>query len=70
MSLVSAAVSVYVQSGGGLSTPLTFDLQEHEFLVWHGAVVGRLLRDVDAAQVDIAEVLLAGQAGQGHLRET
>lgn len=51
-----------------MSAP-TFDLQQHELLVRYGAVVGHLLGDVDAAQVDVAEVLLAGQAGQSHVRE-
>lgn len=51
------------------ATLLTFDLQEHELLVGHGAVVGHLLGDIDAAQVDVAEVLLAGQTGQSHVRE-
>lgn len=48
---------------------LTFDLQQHELLVRHGAVVGHLLGDVDTAQVDVAEVLLAGQTGQSHVGE-
>lgn len=52
-----------------LATLLTFDLQEHELLVGHGAVVGHLLGDIDAAQVDVAEVLLAGQTSQSHVRE-
>ena len=38
----------------------TFDVHQHEVLVRHSAVVGHLLGDVDAAQVDTAEVLLAG----------
>ena len=49
---------------------LTFDLQEHELLVRHSTVVGHLLRDVDTAQIDVAEVLLAGKTSQSHLRET
>ena len=49
---------------------LTFDLQQHELLVRHGAVVGHLLRDADTAQVDVAEVLLAGETSQSHLGET
>lgn len=52
-----------------LKTQLTFDLQEHELLVGHSAVVGHLLGDVDAAQVDVAEVLLAGQTSQSHVGE-
>lgn len=49
---------------------LTFDLQEHELLVRHGAVVGHLLRLAGAAQVHAAEVLLAGQTGQRRFRVT
>lgn len=49
---------------------LTFDLQKHELLVRHGAVVGRLLRLADAAQAHAAEVLLTGQTGQSCFRET
>lgn len=62
---------VYLGGGVGVrgSNQLTFDLHEHEFLVGHSAVVGHLIGDVDAAQVDAAEVLFTGQACQGHLRE-
>lgn len=44
----------------------TFNLQQHELLVGHGAVVGVLLHQVDAPQADAAEVLPAGQACQRH----
>lgn len=63
--VVSAGAPVCVPS-----IQLTFDLQEHEFLVGHGAVVGRLFWDVDTSQVDAAEVLLAGETGQSHVGET
>lgn len=47
---------------------LTFDLHQHEVLIRHGAVVGHLLCDVDAAQTHAAEVFFAGQTCQSGLR--
>lgn len=46
---------------------LTFDANEHELVVRQRAVVGHHLGGLDAAQADFAEVLLAGEAGQGHI---
>ncbi len=46
----------------------TFDLHQHEVLVWHGAVVGHLLGYVDAAQTHTAEVFFTGQTRQSSLR--
>jgi len=63
-------VQEHVNYQHSLFIQLTFDLQKHEFLVWHGTVVGHLLRDANTAQVDVAEVLLAGQTGESHFRET
>lgn len=48
-------------------TLLTFDTNEHELVVRQSAVVGHHLRGLDAAQADFAEVLLAGEAGEGHV---
>lgn len=50
-----------------LGTAVTFDLHEHEALIWHCAVVGALLCEADAAQTHTAEVLLAGQTCQSCL---
>lgn len=49
--------------------PLTFDADEHEFVEGQCAVVGHHLGGLDAAQVDLAEVLLAGQARQRRVRQ-
>lgn len=46
---------------------LTFDTNEHELVVRQRAVVGHDFGGLDAAQADLAEVLLAGEAGQGHI---
>ena len=46
---------------------LTFDANQHELVERQRAVVGHDVRGLDAAQVDLAEVLLAGEAGQGHV---
>ena len=43
---------------------LTLDADQHELVEGQGAVVGDHLGGLDAAQADLAEVLLAGQAGQ------
>ena len=43
---------------------LTLDADQHELVEGQGAVVGDHLSGLDAAQADLAEVLLAGQAGQ------
>lgn len=46
----------------------TFDLNEHDVLEGHSAVVGRLLAGGDAAQIHTAEVLFAGEPRQRCLR--
>lgn len=43
-----------------LSAFNTFNLQQHQLLVGHCAVVGILFRQVDAPQADIAKVFFAG----------
>lgn len=48
---------------------LTFDANEHELVEGQGAVVGHNISGLDAAQVDLAEVLLAGETGQGHISQ-
>lgn len=48
---------------------LTFDANEHELVEGQGAVVGHNIGGLDAAQADLAEVLLAGETGQGHISQ-
>lgn len=43
-----------------LSALDTFNLQQHQLLVGHCAVVGILFCQVDAPQADVAEVFFAG----------
>lgn len=43
-----------------LSALNTFNLQQHQLLVGHCAVVGILFCQVDAPQADVAEVFFAG----------
>lgn len=43
-----------------LSAFNTFNLQQHQLLVGHCAVVGILFRQVDAPQADVAKVFFAG----------
>lgn len=53
-----------------LSLSLTFDLNEHEFFIGHGTVVGALLRGIHTSQTHTAEVFLTGQPSKSNLRET
>lgn len=46
---------------------LTFDTNEHELVVRQRAVVGHNFGGLDAAQADLAEVLLTSEAGQSHI---
>ncbi len=48
---------------------LTFDANEHELVERQGAVVGHNISGLHAAQVDLAEVLLAGETCQRHLSQ-
>lgn len=48
---------------------LTFDADEHELVERQRAVVGHNLGRLDAAQIDFAEVLFAGQTCQGHISQ-
>lgn len=45
----------------------TFDPDEHELVERQSAVVGHNICGLHTAQVDLAEVLLAGEARQGHV---
>lgn len=49
--------------------PLTFDADQHELVERQRAVVGHNLSRFHAAQVDLAEVLFAGQTCQGHISQ-
>lgn len=46
---------------------LTFDANEHELVERQRTVVGHNLSGLHAAQVDLAEVLFAGETCQGHV---
>lgn len=46
---------------------LTFDANEHELVERQRAVVGHNFGGFHTAQVDLAEVLLAGETRQGHV---
>lgn len=48
---------------------LTFNTDEHELVERQGAVVGHNIGGLDAAQVDLAEVLFAGETRQGHISQ-
>lgn len=49
---------------------LTFDLNEHEFFIGHGTVVGTLLSRVHTAQTHAAEVFLTGQPSESNVGES
>lgn len=48
---------------------LTFDANEHELVERQRAVVGHNIGGFHVAQVDLAEVLLAREARQGHVSQ-
>lgn len=48
-------------------TLLTFDANEHELVERQRTVVGHNLGGLHAAQVDLAEVLFAGETRQSHV---
>lgn len=48
---------------------LTFNTDEHELVERQGAVVGHNIGGLYAAQVDLAEVLFAGETCQGHISQ-
>lgn len=48
---------------------LTFDANKHELVERQGAVVSHNIGRLDTSQADLAEVLLAGEACQGHVSQ-
>lgn len=57
------------QTDNSLVLFLTFNTDEHELVERQGAVVGHNISGLDAAQIDLAEVLFASETRQGHISQ-